>query len=283
MLKAALTKAEFDKADDAVKAQYAEMDGTEGVYLLQLEPVTIGKRMFSLEDISGLKTAVAELKQKAEKRQEALAAFEGIDPADAKAALEKVKQYTDIESMKDDKLKAQAKAIEEQLEAKYTKELEKLRADNKLGQAALEKAVNDHSQTFLRSEALRLFATHEVLPEWQDVLLDKVRAVTKIKPDGQGGFKIDVLHADGTPRITNKQNSTDPMTLDELIGVDFKQSNALAVCYKGSQAMGSGAGGSGARAGGGRHTISPADARDASKYRAAKEAAQKAGVQLVIQ
>lgn len=281
MLKAALTAAEFNKLDDTAKAMYAEADG---VYLLQVEAVTIGTQSFSLEDIGGLKKTLADWKSKAEKRAEQLAAFDGIDAASAKSALEKAKQYTDIEGMKDEKLKAQAKAIEEQLEAKYQKELEKLRTENKAGQAALEKAISDHGQSYLRSEALRCFGANKVIPDFQDVMLDKVRAVTRVKPDGNGGFKVEVLHPDGTPRITNKQNSTDPMTLDELIGTEFRNSPALSVCYEGTNASGSGAGGStGRMATGGRHVISRADAADASKYRAARAAAEKAGVPLTVQ
>jgi hypothetical protein len=92
-----------------------------------------------------------------------------------------------------------------------------------------------------------------------------------------------VVDADGTPRITNMQNSTDLMGVAELVG-EFKTSQALAVCFEGSNASGSGAAGqTGRMTTGGRHVISEADASNAVKYREAKERAQKAGAQLVIQ
>lgn len=280
MLKAALTAAEFGALEGPAKELYAEVDG---MYVLQVESVSMNGKTFGLEDVAGLKKAVAELKDKAQKRQEALAAFEGIDAEEAKTALAKVKELGDIENLKDGKLQAQAKAIEEQLEAKYAKEVEKLRTDNKRLAGDLDKAVQDHGRSYLRSEALRVFAKHKVLSDWQDVMLEKVRAVTRVKPDGEGGFKIEVLHPDGTPRITNAQNSTDLMGLDELVGVDFKNSQTLGLCFEGTNASGSGAGGSAHRqATGGKHTITELDARDATKYRAAKAAAQKAGVPLVI-
>jgi len=279
-LKAALTSAEFEALKGPEKEFYAE--GDSGLYVLSVESTVVGGKTFSLEDVAGLKKAVAELIAKAEKRSKELAAFEGIDPAEAKAALAKVKELSDPDKL-DDKVKQQVKAIEEQYDAKYKKQVEALKADNAKITGERDKAIEAHGQSYLVAEARRAFAAHKVLADWQDVMLDKVKACTRVKPDGQGGFKVEVLDADGTPRITNTQNSTDPMGVAELVS-EFKTSQALAVCFEGTNASGSGAASQTGRAAtGGRHVLSQADAGDAVKYRQAKERAQKAGAQLVIQ
>lgn len=279
-LKAALTSAEFEALNGPEKEFYAETDS--GLCVLDVESVSIDGKVFALEDTAGMRKVMADLKAKNQKKGEQLAMFEGIDPEEAKAAIAKVKDLGDPENL-DDKVKQQVKAIEEQYDTKYRKQVETLKAENARIAAERDKAVEAHGQSHLVSEARKAFAAHKVLADWQDVMLDKVRACTRVKPDGQGGFRIEVVDADGTPRITNAQNSTDLMGVAELVN-EFKASQALAVCFEGSNASGSGAAGQGGRpAMGGRHVLSQADAADAVKYRAAKERAQKAGAELVIQ
>lgn len=278
-LKTALTGEQYESLDGASKDFYVEQGG---LYILDTEPVSVGGKVFAMEDVAGLKKAVAELKAKAEKRAEQLAAFEGLDAEEAKKAMAKLKDLGDIDNL-DDKLKEQVKAIEEQYDAKYRKQVETLKTENAKIVSERDKAIEAHGQSHLVAEARKAFAAHKVLGDWQDVMLDKVRASARVKPDGQGGFKVEVLDADGTPRITNAQNSTDLMGVAELIG-EFKTSPSLAVCFEGTHASGSGAAGSAGRmATGGRFVLSKADASDAGKYREAKERAEKAGAQLVIQ
>lgn len=279
-LKAALTAQEFEGLKGPEKEFYGETDS--GLYVLNVESVSVDGKLFALEDTAGLRKIIADRKQRQENLSEKLAAFEGVDPAEAKAALAKVKELSDPDKL-EDKVKQQVKAIEEQYDAKYRKQVEALKGENTKLLAERDRAIEAHGQSHLVSEARKAFAAHKVLADWQDVMLDKVRACTRAKPDGQGGFKIEVLDADGTPRITSMANSTDPMGVAELVG-EFKTSQALAVCFEGSNASGSGAPNAGGyRTTGGRHVLSAADASDANKYRMAKERAAKAGAQLVIE
>jgi hypothetical protein len=206
MFKAALTKAEFDGLGDAEKALYAEKDGH---FILQVESVMLENKTLGLEDIAGLKAMVADLKAKNQKKAGQLAVFEGLDAAEAKAAIAKLKEIGDIDT-------AEVQAIEARVEPKYRKQVQDLRADIVKVTAERDKALEAHGRSYLEAEARRAFAHHKVLPDWQDVLMDKVRVSTRVKPMN-GAFTIEVLDMSGNPRISNAQGSTDPMGVVELV------------------------------------------------------------------
>jgi hypothetical protein len=242
--------------------------------------VTVGNKTFGLEDIAGLKAVVADLKAKHQKKAEQLAVFDGIDVAEAKSAIAKLKELGNIDNL-DDKVKERVQAIEEQIESKYRKQVQSLQGEVTKVTGERDKALESHGRSFLESEARKAFTHHKVSPDWQDVMLEKVRAVTKVKPSNES-FTIEVLDMAGNPRISNAQGSTESMSVLELVG-EWKTSQSLARCYEGTNASGSGASGSSVtHQTGGRFVLSKQDAKDANKYRAAQEAARKAGQSLSI-
>ena len=117
-----------------------------------------------------------------------------------------------------------------------------------------------------------------------ELLLPHVKSMTRVEQDGNGNFVARVVDQDGHPRISMKQGSQDPMTIDELVG-GMKTSDTFAPAFAGSGATGSGATGNSAGSAGtnGRHVLRAEDTRDPVKYRMAKERADAAGAQLEIQ
>lgn len=108
-----------------------------------------------------------------------------------------------------------------------------------------------------------------------DLLLPHVMKQVKVDIEESGEARAVVVDAKGTPRIGDGQGNT--LSISALVG-EMKKDKTYAPAFSGSGASGSGAPPSGGKAA--PHLISQADARDVNKYRAAKAAAEKAGVEL---
>jgi hypothetical protein len=245
MLKAVLTKEAFGALDDATKGLYAESDG---LYLLQVEAVTVkvgdANKTFALEDTTGLRSALSKERSNVEALTSRVKKFESLteEPQVYLNAVAKVKEFGDFKDA-DAKAKAQLDAHKATMEATYAAENKKLRDENETLSRAKDSAIRAHAESMRDGEARRAFAHHKVLPDWQDVMLDKVRAVTRVKTNDDGTFSCEVVDADGMVRLTNKTGSTERMNILELVET-FKGSPALAPCFEATNAQGSGATGS---------------------------------------
>jgi len=250
MLKAALTKEEFEKLGDAEKGLYAEADS---LYLLQVEAVTMkagnATKTFALEDTAGLRSALSKERTSVEALTGKVKKFEELtdEPHVYLDAVKKVKEFGDFKDA-DARAKAQLDAHKAQLEATYANDIAKLKSENQGLAQARDKAVLSHAESVRDGEARRAFAQHKVLTDFQDVLLDKVRAATRVKTNEDGTFAWEVVDENGMARLTNGAGSTEKMSIAEFVGT-FKNSQALAVCFEGTPAHGAGAGSAGGRGG----------------------------------
>lgn len=94
-------------------------------------------------------------------------------------------------------------------------------------------------------------------------------------------FQAVVVDAAGNPRIADGAGT--PLSIKALIE-EFRADDVFAANFSAGSSTGSGAGGDGPAGGNGKvHTLSAQDALDPAKYRAAKAAAETAGVELRVE
>lgn len=273
-MRATLTTDEFNALDDSSKSNYTKAPDGSGVdYIVKLDGLPDG---WALENVSGLKATVSTVRGERDKARTQLAVYaddEGVflDPAQARDALAKVGDLANMTP--NDKAKAAQEAAVGQVEQKYKGQLTEREQRIQTLTSALEGAVLDAALT----GAINEHGGNAKL------LAPALRPRLKMHEEN-GKFRVQVLGEDGNPRLTMKPNSTEEMEVSEFVGMT-KNDAQFAPAFNGSGASGTGAnanrsGGAGGR--GGQHTISAEDARDPARYRAAKEAATKAGATLAV-
>lgn len=261
----------LDGMPEAVASEYKPADG--GGFVLDVEAAD-GLR---LENVDGLRNTVAATRAE---RDEAKNALKGLQGVVGDASAETVASWKDahsrIGSMTDsDKVDAAVKQREEALQKKHEAAMAK--KDELLG-----KRTKQLDHELIDGAALRNMPpgtrSHMILPHVRDSLV--------VVENGDGRRTVKVKgKVEGQFRMSEKEDSTDDMGVGEFIAT-LKGDDAWAPAFPGSGATGSGAsgseGGTGSSATGSVHTISREDAKSTTKYRKAKEAADKAGAELQI-
>lgn len=267
-LKAVLSKAEFEALTGDLKKEYILKDG---IYLLDVTPTELEDgRQFSLDDVKGLKSALGKERQTARDLKKIVDAFEGTDPAEFKKALAELETYRSGST--DEKVKAKIDAAVKQVTDKYNKEVADKDKENKTLSSQLEEMLVTNEATKALTELGAGTAAQLLLPH--------VKSKVKVaKQDGK--FVVQVIGADGAPRISTASGNTGPMTIAELVA-EMKTQPTYAVAFPGSGSAGSG-GIQNGKGGTAPYVLTQADAKDPAKYRAAKAEAEKAKVELVIQ
>lgn len=256
----------LDKIDDLpkeIQAHYKK--GEDGKFTLDVTPVN----GFSLENVSGLKSALSKERQNLTDLQAKIEAFKDLDPKAARDALAKVEEMKSWKS--DDKVKEQIKAIEQQLTEKWAKELEKVSNESK-------SLLTQLTEVLVDGEAAKALAAKKGNVK---LLLPHVRARVKVEKDATSGkFVARVVDpATGVPLLTRKSNSTEPMPIEELVET-MREQDDFKAAFEGAGSSGGGSqGGSGS---GSPFKISEAEAGDPAKYRRVREAAAKAGQSVEI-
>jgi len=224
-LKAILTSEEYEALSEnsAIQSEYVEKDGK---YFLDVTPVGT----FALEDVGGLKTAYAKQMADAKELTKSLKTFDGINPDDARTALEKVKEMSDWTP--EQKVQEKIESVTLQMEEKHRKEMVDKDATIELQNQVIE-------QEKVHNAAAKAIADHGGDVE---LLMPHVLASCKCKREGDN-WVVTVLDAEGNPKISNQPGSTAPMTIAERV-TEMKASDTFAVCFKSSGASGSGASGS---------------------------------------
>jgi len=265
MALAAIIKQEiFDGLKDEIKAEYKKRD--DGTFILDVTPTN----NFALEDVKGLKDALGSERAAHTEADKKLKAFDGLDIDKAKAALAKVEEMANWKP--EDKVKEQIEAIKNQLTEKHQGELGKKEESMKKLTGQLEKVM-------IEAAAIKAIAENKGSSA---LLLPHVKSATRMRQTDKGEFMVEVVGEDGNARISPATGSTAPMSITELVA-EMKTQETFAPAFEGSGASGSGASGSsGTQVKNGVHIISQADAKDPHKYRAAKEASEKAGSKLQI-
>jgi len=193
-----------------------------------------------LEDVSGLKSALAAQAEKSREKAKELAQlkerYEGIeDPDAARTALEKVAKGT---AGKPDVDAAVSNALK-QAEAKHAAEIKK--AQERVG------LLNGEvSRLLIDAQGAAAIAKHGGA-ESVELLLPHLRSLAFVEEmqadDGKARFVARVKPADGSKgnRLTMKSGSTDPMGIDELVESDLK--TRFPSAFSGSGASGGGTSG----------------------------------------
>lgn len=229
-LKAAVQK--IDDIPEPLRPLYGQ-DGDR--FVLQVEPVD----GYALENVLGLKGALEGEKEVARKRAERLAAFEGLEPAAARQALEKVKALGDIDPEKEADRLAAAKfeELKSQLLKTHASELETRETEAK-------KLLGQVERLLIDNEAIRAIEAAEGVTT---LLLPHVKSMTRVRREGEN-FVVEVIDPKkGHARVDGKG---EPMTIAALVE-EMKSHDDFGRAFKGSGASGSGAGGAGGRPGGG--------------------------------
>lgn len=264
---------ELESVPEAARALYVERDG---VHVLDVEAVETGGKRWSLEEVGGLKSALQRERGERERLAKTVAEFGDLTPAKAREALEQVKRFSELDPSKelDEKIAAHRRELEERYEKKRRAEIEPLTARLAKRESQLEKT--------LKSGAIRAALLEKgALPEDLDYLeFHTSRHVEMQEQDEQ--YVPRVVGSNGSPLISMKVGSVDAMGIDELI--DFEIRPKYQRHFLGENASGSGSSqnNSANTNGSSGYRLSREDAQDPAKYRAAKEAAQKAGAQIVI-
>lgn len=247
-----------------VAKEYAK--GDDGKFRLQVTPVD----GLALENVDGLKTALGKERESVRKLTEATKTFEGLDADKARDALKKVEEMANWTP--EEKVKQQIEAIKTAMLDSHGKEKSGLQ--KKLD--ALTKQLNG---ALITSAATQALVKHKARGDGT-LLLPHVERQVRMRETENGQFMVEVVDENGNVRVNGAGKN---MSIEELVE-SMKKSDAFAPGFDGSGASGSGAaGGGGTPKPGTPFVLSPTDAKDPAKYRAAKEAAAKAGQQLQIQ
>lgn len=220
----------LDEIPELLREHYRDRE--QGGYILQVD--VIGG--FALEDVAGLKETLANTREKLRKSREKLEQFGDIEPSDAKHAMEKIGEMASWTP--EDKVKQQIEARERQLVERHKKE--KVDSESKVTRlkAALEKNL-------ITTAATSAIARHRGVPE---LLLPVVERHVKMVESSDGEFSAQVVTKDGTPQISTKTGSVDPMTIDEFVE-NLRSSPDFGRAFEGTGASGSGSSGTTASTG----------------------------------
>jgi len=248
MLKAVISHEEFQGLSESDQAHYQQ--GKDGRYYTQIEATAWsenGKTIrWALENVEGLRTALTKERARADEEhrqvQELTNSFEGLDPDVARTAIKKVEELGDTSTM-EERVKQQIEAATAQIQASHAKKLKSMEETISQAQDRAAKTTTIACKDHLAAAAREVFAhpDTEVLPEWHDVMLEKIRVAARCEMTEAGEFRIFVPDADGNARISTANGAVQDMGLMEL-AQEFKSSKSLARCFTGTQAAGSGAG-----------------------------------------
>lgn len=239
VLKARLSKEEYDKLNDIEKGHYKE--GSNGIFGLDVDPVD----GWALEDVQGLRSALQSERNERSKLDGRLSSFSKIeDPKKALEALQKVKEmekWTPEEEVQK-KIDAQIASMK----AKYEGDLSEANTRNEQTQKEFEK--------YVKREAA-VAAISRVAPKSVSLLLPHVLDRLGVVQEGDKR-SVYVFGDDGKPKISQKPGNTGSMTPGELLESMAKESD-FSPAFPGSGATGSGATGSENGASTSRNGIDP--------------------------
>ena len=252
---------------DGLPADVAKeyVKGENGVFTLGVAPVN----GYALEDIGGLKTALGKERDNARTAKAALEAFGDLDVTKAKEAIAKVAEMANWTP--EEKVKQQMDATAAQLNQRHSQEMEKVKTTVGEMSKHLQKRV-------IEGDAIAAILKEGGNPALLAPIVTKQMKMALVN----GEYVGQVIDEAGVVRVSMATGSTDSMTVAELVA-SMKANETFAPAFAGSGASGGGAGNSsGAGNASGSDTISRTEARNSTKYRAARERAQKAGRRLII-
>ena len=220
-------------------------------------------------EVAGLRTKNSELLGKLQEAKPLLEMTNGLDADGLKEALDLARET------RENKMRAEGEweKLKTQMAEAHTRELQSKDDENR----ELKESLYD---TLARQKATEVLIELEGVPK---VMLPHITPYLKVIRNDNAATPADryrtvVVDGQGNPRVMDGNGT--PMTVRQLVE-EFRDDNEFAANFGTGGNTGSGA--RTQQEGTGReHTISKAEALDTKKYRAAREAAQKAGVELRI-
>ena len=230
-LQALLTAEEHAKLPDHFKPEY-KLNDKVGRYVLDTAPVD----GWALEDVKGLKAMYSEKSEALKAAKTKLTEYEGLDPAAARAALERIETLGELGDK--GKVEQRIETIKAQYEAKTKADLEKRDGDIKSLTAQIEKLLVD-------GEVARILSKPEVRGSFP-LLIGSIKERVKVERDDRGGFVAKVYDPKtGAPMLSQKQGDSGLMGLEEFITGQLRPQSEYAPAFAGSGNTGSGAVGTG--------------------------------------
>lgn len=202
----------LEGVEETLHGFYAEQkEGPNaGKFLLQVE----GTGGLSLEDVSGLKSALGKERSRADAAEKKIANFGDLDPDKAREALEKYDALSQLDPAKEaDKIvEERVKAVREKMAEAHQKELDTLRNENQ----ALKGEAEQTAKLRVKASA---FDAHGVMPERRqalDAYVDRyIRTETR-----DGKRQVVVVDDEGAPRIATDGSNMDVSTFVETLKTD---------------------------------------------------------------
>jgi hypothetical protein len=262
-LKAKLTKDEHAGLPEAVRALYTEKDGA---FILEVEGLVDGKALES--ERSARAKAAREFQELKDK-------IGDLDPEKAREALRQVQALADKKLLDEGKVDELIQARTEAMRTDHKNQLAAFEGKIKEKDDAIGRLTQTVKTLRINSELTPLALKKGIRPE---ALQDVIARMTVL---GIDGIKWDIDGDNVVAKIGDQiKYGKDPqkaMSFEE--GLDLL---ATAAPHLFADSKGTGANGN--KGGGGKsHTISQEEASDPAKYRAARDEARKAGVELQIQ
>lgn len=256
----------FDKKEDAPEWLRSSLLEQDGKFVFEAELPA---------ETAGLKSALQKEREGKSAAEKALKVFEGIDAEEAR----RLKTDADKAESERHKSKGDWDAREQQLRTQLAADLQK-RADQytaelKTRDERITKLQASLEKNLIEAQATAAIAAAKGAPE---LLMPHVMRSVKVVEEN-GEFVARVVDASGQPRIANVKG--DPFTIANLVE-EMKANQIYGRAFDASGAGGSGANNGTGLITGRTHTLTREQAKDPATYRAAKDAATKAGSQLVI-
>lgn len=223
-LKRQVSPEERSKLPDVFQALYDEQGVFNG---LELEPG------WAIENVAGLKSALSKERTDRSADAEFRKQFEGLDIKQVLAGYERFKDADKWTPAEDVQAKIEARV--RQVEDKYKGEVTERDSQNQFLMSEVERVL-------IESSVARATERRPDNPTAGSfaLLVDKVRKHTRVDKGSDGRFRTIVLEEDGkTPRITTKQGSTEPMTIQEFL-VTLKSDPEYSRAFDGPKSTGSG-------------------------------------------
>lgn len=259
----------LDSIPEPVRGHYTQAsEGPDaGKFVLGVSSVN----GLGLERVDGYKGTIGKLRDSENALKARLKAFEGIeDPQAALAAL------ADLEKLRDSVPKGELDKLVENAVGKAKRDFESktktLEEQLAARSSVIDKLVIDNAAI----QAITEFGGEDQI----EILLPYIRALAKSEVvEGQALPVVRLRNEDGTPIMTKREGSTDPMTIKEFVGEVLVKKFPGA--FKGNPARGSGApGGRGRSDSNGRVRVSPSQLSDTAFMRSLTDEARKQGKSL---
>lgn len=277
-VKLVVTTAELGSLDAALKPHYVPFKDDsgkvrEGLHVLEGTGYSEGGVHIAIEDVGGLKNTLSEVKTTRDKQTQQLAAFEGLNPKEAREAIKRVAELA--KGLPEDQVKQIREQIVGELKTKHDEALAAKDTEIKTQFGEIDRLARRAACVQAITEAKGSVSL--LLP----ILLDPESPHGHVRTvkGADGKYTARVFDKNGNEKITAGKG-TGEMPLVEFVG-GLKNVPDLAGAFAGSGPSGGGTQ-SGTSPATGPHTISRTDAQDRPTYQAAAAKAKAAGVELQV-